>query len=625
MTVPSKCHYHYHYAGNAWSKLKIKDMIDPPQNWISFKGCSWPPGMGDPNGTNMAAYPILSYPPDLFTLDPKWAEASCQPGPYHFGLDDPPTALTPVSALVTVSKTLETTPTSTSLNTPDVHHITNDPTPGNVVTLIPIAQTSSPFSHLDRPSDPHSPSNPAPSSHQAPPSDPDSPPNPGLPSVRDPSPHPDPPLNLDSHPTALPEKSVEDRITTKLTKTTPHMSEDPTNGLPRSPFLVATVGSQQVYALPNGDVSIQGMTAEHGHPTMTVAGTPVSVGAGSIYIGGLAYELPTPLEESALPPSAIDGHHVEAASAGAILFRGRIISEGQHTTVDGHAISNGQGRMMIDGTSFAKPSYDKSGPTAKQTPLPTVIGTISLNLNQDGALLLDGTTISSGQQTTIDGKRVAMKASEVVIDTTTYNFPALLHPTTRQIPLPSIIGTESLNFNRDGALVLDGKPMSPGLQTTIDGKRVAVKTGEVVIDSTTYNPPALLYSVVAASIISGETTTKSNNALLNTLNSLSPSPSPVTSTGLDQTISSASNNPPNTPNTPSTPDNEPGLGAMIMSAFENMASQTTTASPAAESEGRPSALPTISGFTPSLSGGLGKTVSGALWVFVATMGLGILL
>ncbi|KAI4254916.1 MAG: hypothetical protein L6R42_006993 [Xanthoria sp. 1 TBL-2021] len=561
MTVPSHCHYHF--AGDAWSKLKIEDMINPPQNWISSKGCFAALGMGpdhgDPNGTDMAAYPVLSYPPDVLTLDPKWAEASCFPGPYYFGLEDPPTALTPVSALVTVSTTLETTPTSASLNTPDVHHITNDPTPGNVVTIIPVAQTSSPFNHLDPPSDPDSPSNPAPSSYPAPPSDPDLPSNPGLPSVRDPSPHPDPPLNLDFHPTALPEKPVENWITTKLTMTTPYTSKDSTNGLPQSPFLLATVGPQQVYALPNGDVSVQGMTAEHGHPTMTVDGTPISVDAGSIYIGGSRYELPTPLKEFALPPSAIDGHYIEAASAGAILFGERILSEGQHTTVDGHAISNGQGRMNIDGTSFAKPSYDKPVPTAKQTPLPTIIGTMSLNLNQDGALLLDGTT------------------------------------------------------------------MSPGQQTTIDGKRVAIKTGEVVIDSTTYNRPALPYRVAAQSTIPGESTGQSNNIPMNTLNSPPPFPSSFTSTGLDQTTSSANNNPPTTPNTPSIPDNEPGLRTIVMSAFGNMASKTTTASPAAESEGRPPALPTISGFTPSRSGGLGKTVSGAMWVTMATISLRVLL
>ncbi|KAL8930233.1 MAG: hypothetical protein Q9208_000850 [Pyrenodesmia sp. 3 TL-2023] len=543
MTVPKNCHYHY--AEHAWSKLKIKDMINPPQNWISSEGCFWTlgrgPNSGDPNGTDMAAYPILSYPSDVLTLDPKWAEASCRPGAYWFGLEDPPTALNPVSALVTVSTTLETTPTSTTLNTPDVHHITNDPTPGNVVTLAPVAQTSSPFSHLD------------------PPSDPDLPSNPRLPSVRDPSPHPDPPLNLESHPTGLPEKPVESRITTKPITTTPHTSEDPTNGLPRSPFLVAPLGSQQIYALPNGDISVQGMTAEHGHSIITVDGTPISVGADNIYIGGSTYELPTPLKESALPPSAIDGHRIEAASAGAILFGGRIISEEQHTKVDGHAISNGQGRMIIDGTSFAKPLYDKSIPTAKQTPLPSVIGTMSLNLSQDGVLLLDGTT------------------------------------------------------------------MSPGQQTTIDGKRVAIKTSEVVVDSTTYNLPAVLYPVVTESINPGETTTQSKNAPINTLNSSPPSPSPLTSTGLDPMISSANNNSPTSPNAPNSPDNEPGLGAMIMSAFENMASQTTTASPAAESEARPSALPTISGFTPSLSGGLGRTVSGALWVVMATMGLRVLL
>jgi len=115
MTVPGICNYHG--IGRPWLPLQIHDLMYPPQNWIADKGCLWQfhgtaggnGALGDmsPNGTIMAASPILSYPPDILTLDPAWK--NCGADAYNWGDYDPPRALTPASALVPT-----TTPTGTS-------------------------------------------------------------------------------------------------------------------------------------------------------------------------------------------------------------------------------------------------------------------------------------------------------------------------------------------------------------------------------------------------------------------------------------------------------------------------------------------------------------------------------
>lgn len=81
MTLPRDCNYHE--DGRAWSVLRVQDLTDPPQNWKAQEGCwydmfgSVPGNLADlsPNGTEMAASPVLSYPPDILTINPIWASA----------------------------------------------------------------------------------------------------------------------------------------------------------------------------------------------------------------------------------------------------------------------------------------------------------------------------------------------------------------------------------------------------------------------------------------------------------------------------------------------------------------------------------------------------------------------
>lgn len=190
-------------------------------------------------------------------------------------------------------------------------------------------------------------------------------------------------------------------------------------------------------------------------------------------------------------PTMLNGKHIDLATAGGVIFDGQIISEGQAMTVDGYGILNEHDRIIIDGTTFEKTRASIHPPTKGPIPLPSAIGGKSLRYDGDGALVLDSKTIFPGQQTTIDGKGIAMKAGEVVVDGTTYALSVAAHPTTSKAPSPSFKDSDPLKLNEDGVLLYDGKTVTPGEQTTINGKHVVIEPSQVVIDSTTY-PLSLL-------------------------------------------------------------------------------------------------------------------------------------
>ena len=132
MTVPSHCNYHQ--DGRPWSRLKVKDLVDPPQNWMISEGCHPEQVFGQsPNGTEMAARPQLSYPPDILTLDPLWV--GCHADAYNWAFDDPPHALVPANGfgLTDVPVIRETTVTQQGAL---------DPTPGHVPVAVSASKTA---------------------------------------------------------------------------------------------------------------------------------------------------------------------------------------------------------------------------------------------------------------------------------------------------------------------------------------------------------------------------------------------------------------------------------------------------------------------------------------------------
>ncbi|KAL9580329.1 MAG: hypothetical protein Q9212_004566 [Teloschistes hypoglaucus] len=675
--------------------------------------------------------------------------------PYNWEFNDPPTALTPVSAMVAVSTDPGVAQTPVPQTEPVIQQGTVDPLPGGTATFAPVAKTKEPSKNTGPTSSPNSPPNPGPpsnpetSSSAGPPSNtepssnPETPLNAGPPSKAnspsniDPPSNAEPPPNEDSRPSIPQSNPAED---TTRTRTEVLASKVVTQNPPRTSFPIATVGSQQIYALPAGGVAVQGKTVKLDDPAVTVDGMPISVGLESVYIGGSAFKIPSPIpalgplpstldgepigpitagavvfgeqiiSEGQLttvygyqvsngqdriviasttfaksqggglvpapgptPPTMLNGKYIASATAGGLLFDGQMISEGQEMTVDGHGIFNKHDRIIIDGTTFEKPRVSIHPPTNGPTPLPPAIGGKSLRYEEDGALVLKSKTIFPGQQTTIDGKGISMKTDEVVVDGKTYAVPVAGQPTTSKAPSPSF------RLNEDGALVYDGKMISSGQQTTINGKHVVIKSSEVVIDSTTYpfsnlphptaDPASLLTQINGEEVrfdaegkvvlggstmnLEQQTTVQGmyisaghGRAIVGSHTYSAPSTgNALRGTGFAQTdmlggseasltnptltgpgaaaTGQADHGPTPSASGQNSPNGETGLGAIILSAMEDTSQKSAGASSPAVESHTPTVIPGVA-YSPSSNSVVEAASSFSLWFCSAVTGLAIL-
>lgn len=347
------------------------------------------------------------------------------------------------------------------------------------------------------------------------------------------------------------------------------------------------------------------MIIEIGDAASTIDNTPISADSRRIYIGGSTYEIPSLLTIHGLPASIVNDQRMEAVGAGAILFGGQTISEGQDMTVAGYPVSNGHNQMVIGGTTFEKPPYGKPVSTAAPNSLPSVIGTKPLIFNEDGALMVDGKSMYPGQQTTMDGKRVSIETGEVVVDSTTYIVPVSLHAAAAESTGKiTQINNEVLTFDTDGRYVFDGSIMSPGEQTTVQGMYISVGQAWAVAGGHTYS-----------TLLSSNALERSGATQPSSVDDPVVPLSTTASTIPGETVPEADNSPSTSVSGQNDSNDEKGLGAVIMSAFGNMPSQTTTteASPTAVLKGS-SPSPTPSGITLSQSNDLRNTASRSLWI-----------
>ena len=80
--LPSGCRFGEGHIDQEWRTLDVQDLHDPQQNWQSSRECEVPHDFADfggPNGTKMAASPVISLPADIRTYDPAWGECGVSP------------------------------------------------------------------------------------------------------------------------------------------------------------------------------------------------------------------------------------------------------------------------------------------------------------------------------------------------------------------------------------------------------------------------------------------------------------------------------------------------------------------------------------------------------------------
>lgn len=534
MTIPRSCNYHMNQQGRQWGTLRVEDLINPPQNWIAEQGCA---GQGaaplredlSPNGTDMAARPLLSYPGDILTLDPAWPSNCCSMDMWNWGFNDPPRTLDPVAMMA---------PTAAGvLPSSDAHSPSPNPQPTPEGRITPsIASSTIVPSHTRR----ITTVTPTSAIHVAPTAaDPTS-----LlqTAVGDPQAHAlelkpviittigaDPMYQMPNGDVSIagqiisldrPAVTVDNtRISVDHQKVhvgdtvysanapitsspAPSIAADPSAPFPGSEsHVLATVGNDPVHAMPHGDVSIAGQIVAVGGPVVTVHNTAISVDSQAVHVDDTTHRKHQPMASFSPAPNLIAGQTLRFGLSGAVVLGDKTIHVGQQQTVRDTHLSVGLDHMVVGSKTYAVPSTTRSGEELRPPvdSLPS-IGAQSIGLNSEGAVVVGDLTIPPGQHKVIGSNTILANSDHPVINGHTYSVPyvsSVVPAQPTRASRPQIVGGQVLQAGDGGAILLGDSSILPGQYTDIQGTYVSVGANSMVIGSNIYDKPSTEPTVVA--------------------------------------------------------------------------------------------------------------------------------
>ena len=126
------------------------------------------------------------------------------------------------------------------------------------------------------------------------------------------------------------------------------------------------------------------------------------------------------LETSA--PLAVDNYPVLKAPEGGFIVAGSRIAPGSTASLLGHVIAADSDNVVVDGTTHAFGSVTAH---PLETPIPLEIANRPVSKAANGAVVIAGTTVTPGAQTTLFGHAISVGANNVVVDDgTTLTFAA---------------------------------------------------------------------------------------------------------------------------------------------------------------------------------------------------------
>jgi len=240
-----------------------------------------------------------------------------------------------------------------------------------------------------------------------------------------------------------------------------------------TPFLI---GSQPIAQASNGALVVAGQTLSQGVLT-TISGHIISVGPSNILLDGTTHLLPSP---PATPtPFLIDSQTIAQAPNGALVVGSQTLSAGAQTTISGHVLSIGTDALILDGITHTLPS------STSPTPTPFLIGSQSMQIAPNGAILLGSQTLSPGVQTTISGHVLSVGTNALVLDGTIHGLPTSTPSiTVASTTLPLLASAQGQVFTASGQVVT--APLSAfGAAETISvgGENVVIETAAIVVET----------------------------------------------------------------------------------------------------------------------------------------------
>ncbi|MCJ1229032.1 hypothetical protein MMC12_005696 [Toensbergia leucococca] len=243
---------------------------------------------------------------------------------------------------------------------------------------------------------------------------------------------------------------------------------------------IATVGDQTVSILPSGTVAAGGTIITPGASSIMIANTPVSVGSTVVVVGDstIALSIKTPAATPAL--ASVGVQQIQPASNGGVIIGESTLLAGAFTTVGNTQVSVGAGNVVFDSSTVAIPVPEITA----TIPLPSVGGQ-QIQPLPGGGLIIGGTSLLPGVQTTIGSVGVSVGSGSIIVGSSTL---ALSASSSAIATLPSIVG-QQIQLALDGGVIIGGNTLPPGAQTSVGGTLVSIGTNNVIIGSKTYAVP----------------------------------------------------------------------------------------------------------------------------------------
>lgn len=265
---------------------------------------------------------------------------------------------------------------------------------------------------------------------------------------------------------------------------------DGTTHAPPQPILQASptpflIGTQPVQMASDGAILVGDHTIAAGSEA-TVSGHIVSAGTnGGLVVDGTTHAFQPTFAAATPTPFLVGSQTIAQASNGALVVAGQTLSQGVQTTISGHVISVGSTNILLDGTTHALPSS-----STLSTPTPFLVGSQSMQIAPNGALLLGSQTLSAGTQTTISGHVLSIGTSALILDGTTHALPSRTAlpdaVALNSATLPLLASAQGQVFTTNGQVVTAPLSAFAAAETiSAGGENVIVETAAVVIETGT--------------------------------------------------------------------------------------------------------------------------------------------
>ncbi|KAL8950862.1 MAG: hypothetical protein Q9222_003116 [Ikaeria aurantiellina] len=216
----------------------------------------------------------------------------------------------------------------------------------------------------------------------------------------------------------------------------------------------------------------------------------VSVGSSNVIVDGKSFPFPAVTPAPSKGTINVGGVKIAHGSGNAVVIGGSTYVPGAQITMSGHTVSIGQDAVAVDGIAHSLPT-----PPPSRSPL--LIDGQSVRKASDGNVIVGSSTISPGNQATMNGHVVSVGHNgNIIVDQATYALPKSAGPV--QIPdsesglpgSPLLVDGHAVSKDAKGRLVIGSATVPPGSQTTLAGHVISAASDNVVVDHSTYAVPS---------------------------------------------------------------------------------------------------------------------------------------